>query len=46
MAVSTKRRNVSNSRSKSLSKSNKDSCSRKHLIKSRKSGTKTRKMSK
>jgi hypothetical protein len=46
MAVSTKRKNVSNSNSKSKtsSKSNKVSRSRKHLIKSRKSRTKTRKM--
>jgi hypothetical protein len=44
MAVSTKRRNVSKSKSNSLSKSNKGSSSRKHLNKSRKSGSKTRKM--
>ena len=42
--MATKRRNVSKSKSKTLSKSNKSSSSRKHLIKSRKSGTKTRKM--
>ena len=40
----TQRRNVSRSKSKSSSNSNKGSNSRKHLIKSRKSGTKTRKM--
>ena len=44
MAVSTKRKNVSKSKSKTSSKSNKVSRSRKHLIKSRKSVTKTRKM--
>jgi len=44
MAVSTKRKNVSKSKSKTSSKSNKVSRSRKHLIKSRKSRTKTRKM--
>jgi len=44
MAVSTKRKNVSKSKSKTSSKSNKRYSSRKHLIKSRKSGTKTRKM--
>ena len=42
--MATQRRHVSKSKSKSLSKSNKSSSSRKHLIKSRKSGTKTRKM--
>ena len=42
--MATKRKNVSKSKSKTLSKSNKVSSSRKHLIKSRKSGTKTRKM--
>ena len=44
MAVSTKRKNVSKSKSKTLSKSNKGSSSKKSLIKSRKSGNKTRKM--
>jgi len=44
MTVSTKRKNVSKSKSKTSSKSNKGSRSRKHLIKSRKSGMKTRKM--
>ena len=42
--MATKRRNVSKSKTKSSSKSNKVSSSRKHLIKSRKSGSKTRKM--
>ena len=42
--MATKRRNFSRSKSNTLSKSNKGSSSRKHLIKSRKSGTKTRKM--
>jgi hypothetical protein len=52
MTVSTKRKNISKSKSKTSSKSksktssksNKGSSSRKHLIKSRKSGIKTRKM--
>jgi len=44
MAVLTKRKNVSKSKSKTSSKFNKRSSSRKQLIKSRKSGTKTRKM--
>ena len=44
MTVLTKRKNNLKSKSKTLSKSNKVSRSRKHLIKSRKSGTKTRKM--
>jgi hypothetical protein len=44
MTVSTKRKNVSKSKSKTSSKSNKGSSSRKNLIKSRKSGMKTRKM--
>jgi len=40
----TKRRNISKSKSKTLTKSNKVSRSRKHLIKSKKSDEKTRKM--
>ncbi len=42
--MATQKRNISSSKSKSLSKTNKVSSSRKHLIKSRKSGTQTRKM--
>jgi hypothetical protein len=44
MTVLTKRKNNLKSKSKTLSKSNKGSSSRKHLIKTRKNGTKTRKM--
>jgi len=44
MTVLTKRKNSLKSKSKTLSKSNKGSSSRKHLIKTRKNGTKTRKM--
>jgi serine/threonine protein kinase len=42
--MTTKRRNVSKSKSKTLSKSNKVSSSRKHLIKSRKNRLKTKKI--
>lgn len=45
MVVSTKRNYVSKYKSKILSKLNKVTSSRKHLIKSRQSGTKTKKMS-
>jgi hypothetical protein len=44
MAISTKRKNSSKSKSKMMSKSKTNSKSRKHFSKSRKNGIKTRKM--